>query len=95
MESQLLITIQLAHNLLVYLSTEITLFIYLVELRMVYTFGRMIISISQRVADWGNHRIQLFRQGQQNAITVAGNSSLNQTITLNPHENADEAALAE
>jgi len=48
MESQLLITIQLAHNLLVYLSTEITLFIYLVELRMVYTFGRMIISISQR-----------------------------------------------
>ena len=35
------------------------------------------------VADWGNNRVQLFRQGQQNAITVAGNSSLNQTITLN------------
>ena len=35
------------------------------------------------VADWGNHRIQLFRQGQQNAITVAGSGSLNVTITLN------------
>ena len=34
------------------------------------------------VADWGNHRIQLFRQGQQNAITVAGSGSLNTTITL-------------
>ena len=35
------------------------------------------------VADFNNNRIQLFRPGQQNAITVAGNSSLNQTITLN------------
>ena len=35
------------------------------------------------VADWGNHRVQLFRQGQQNAITVAGSRSLNQIITLN------------
>jgi len=34
------------------------------------------------VADWGNHRVQLFRQGQQNAITVAGSGSLNVTITL-------------
>ena len=35
------------------------------------------------VADWGNNRVQLFRQGQQNAITVAGSGSLNVTITLN------------
>jgi len=34
------------------------------------------------VADWGNNRVQLFRQGQQNAITVAGSGSLNVTITL-------------
>jgi len=39
MESQLLTAIQLAHDLLVYLSTEITRFIYLAEIQKVYTFG--------------------------------------------------------
>ena len=34
------------------------------------------------VADAANNRIQLFRQGQQNAITVAGSGSLNATIIL-------------
>ena len=33
----------------------------------------------------GNHRIQLFRLGELNGITVAGNTSLNTTITLNCH----------
>ncbi len=35
------------------------------------------------VADSGNARIQLFRSGQLNAITVAGANSPNTTITLN------------
>ena len=35
------------------------------------------------VADFENHRIQLFRLGQSNGITVAGNGSGNFTITLN------------
>ena len=35
------------------------------------------------VADFGNHRIQLFPPGQLTATTVAGNGSLNLTITLN------------
>jgi hypothetical protein len=35
------------------------------------------------VADRGNDRIQLFRSGQLNAITVAGANSPNTTITLN------------
>ena len=35
------------------------------------------------VADAVNNRIQLFRLGQTNGITVAGNGSLNTTITLN------------
>ena len=35
------------------------------------------------VADQSNNRIQLFRLGQTNGITVAGNGSLNTTITLN------------
>jgi len=39
MESQLLIAIQLAHDLTVYLSTEIIQFIYLAEIQKVYTFG--------------------------------------------------------
>ena len=34
------------------------------------------------VADHWNHRIQLFRLGQLNAVTVAGNRSANVTITL-------------
>ena len=34
------------------------------------------------VADWRNDRIQLFRLGQSNGITVAGNTSEKQTITL-------------
>jgi len=34
------------------------------------------------VADYWNHRIQLFRLGQSNGITVAGNTSLNLTISL-------------
>ena len=34
------------------------------------------------VADSGNHRIQLFRSGQPNGITVAGNGSSNTTIML-------------
>ena len=35
------------------------------------------------VADAGNNRIQLFRQGQADGITVAGDASPNLTITLN------------
>jgi hypothetical protein len=35
------------------------------------------------VADSGNNRIQLFQPGQLNGTTVAGNTSLNTTITLN------------
>ena len=35
------------------------------------------------VADTGNNRIQLFRQGQSDGITVAGNGSSNFTIELN------------
>ncbi len=34
------------------------------------------------VADYGNHRIQLFRSGQLNATTVAGTGSPDTTITL-------------
>ena len=34
------------------------------------------------VADFRNHRVQLFRFGQRNGITVAGSGSLNVTITL-------------
>ena len=47
-------------------------------------FGLFVdVNFDLYVADWRNHRIQLFRQGQQNAITVAGSRSLNVTITLN------------
>ena len=35
------------------------------------------------VADSGNHRVQLFRSGKLNGITVAGSGSINVTITLN------------
>jgi hypothetical protein len=35
------------------------------------------------VADYNNNRIQLFKSGQLNATTVAGNRSSNPTITLN------------
>ena len=41
------------------------------------------INLDLYVADSDNNRIQLFRPGQLNAITVAGNESLNTTITLN------------
>jgi DNA-binding beta-propeller fold protein YncE len=40
------------------------------------------INFDLYVADSGNDRIQLFRSGQLNATTVAGNGSLNTTITL-------------
>ena len=40
------------------------------------------INIDLYVAECGNHRIQLFRSGQLNGITVAGNGSINITITL-------------
>ena len=46
-------------------------------------FGLFVdVNFDLYVADFNNHRIQLFRQGQQNAITVAGSGSLNVTITL-------------
>ena len=35
------------------------------------------------VADYGNHRIQLFHLGEQNGITVAGSTSAHTTISLN------------
>ncbi|KAF9758246.1 RING finger protein nhl-1 [Nosema granulosis] len=40
------------------------------------------INLDLYVADWGNDRIQLFRSGQLNATTVAGNGSTG-TISLN------------
>ena len=40
------------------------------------------INLDLYVADYYNHRIQLFRLGELNGITVAGNTSLNTTITL-------------
>ena len=40
------------------------------------------INFDLYVADRGNHRIQLFRPGQLNGTTVAGNGSLNFTIIL-------------
>jgi len=47
-------------------------------------FGLFVdVNFDLYVADHENNRIQLFRQGQQNAITVAGSGSLNVTITLN------------
>jgi hypothetical protein len=41
------------------------------------------INLDLYVADAGNHRIQLFRSGQSNGITVAGSGSSTTTITLN------------
>ena len=41
------------------------------------------INFDLYVADCNNSRIQLFKSGQLNGITVAGNGSLNTTITLN------------
>jgi hypothetical protein len=35
------------------------------------------------VADWGNNRVQLFLPGELTGTTVAGNGSINTTITLN------------
>ena len=35
------------------------------------------------VADSANHRVQLFRSGELNGITMAGSGSINVTITLN------------
>ena len=40
------------------------------------------INLDLYVADYWNHRIQLFRLGQINGITVAGSGSANVTITL-------------
>ncbi|UJR16862.1 hypothetical protein I4U23_003760 [Adineta vaga] len=40
------------------------------------------INFDLYVADYGNNRIQLFRLGQSNGITVAGNTSVNVTIGL-------------
>ena len=40
------------------------------------------INFDLYVADYGNHRIQLFRSGEQNGITVAGATSLTTTIDL-------------
>ncbi|CAF3662759.1 unnamed protein product, partial [Adineta steineri] len=40
------------------------------------------VNLDLYVADCGNHRVQLFQSGQINGITVAGNTSLNPTITL-------------
>jgi len=39
------------------------------------------------IADWRNNRIQLFRLGQSNGITVAGNTSLKPTIILKSPSN--------
>ena len=41
------------------------------------------INLDLYVADYGNHRIQLFRSGQLNATTVAGSTSSTTTISLN------------
>ncbi|UJR17142.1 hypothetical protein I4U23_004038 [Adineta vaga] len=41
------------------------------------------INFNLYVADSGNNRIQFFRLGQSNGITVAGNTSLNITVELN------------
>lgn len=41
------------------------------------------INLNLYVADRSNHRIQLFRPGETNGTTVAGNTSPNITITLN------------
>jgi hypothetical protein len=40
------------------------------------------INFDLYVADWYNHRIQLFRSGQSNGITVAGDGSSTTTIAL-------------
>ncbi len=40
------------------------------------------INLNLYVADCWNHRIQLFRLGELNGLTIAGNESSNHTITL-------------
>ncbi|CAF1419466.1 unnamed protein product [Adineta ricciae] len=40
------------------------------------------INFDLYVADYGNNRIQLFRPGELNGTTVAGNTSINTTISL-------------
>ncbi|CAF0761483.1 unnamed protein product [Adineta steineri] len=40
------------------------------------------VNLDLYVADYENHRVQLFQPGESNGITVAGNGSLNPTITL-------------
>ncbi|CAF1456279.1 unnamed protein product, partial [Adineta steineri] len=40
-------------------------------------------SLNLYVADFGNHRIQMFPQGESQGITVAGEKSIKITITLN------------
>ena len=49
-----------------------------------YPFGIFVdTNFDLYVADRNNHRIQLFRLGQTNGITVAGSTSANITISLN------------
>ncbi|CAF4172627.1 unnamed protein product [Adineta steineri] len=40
------------------------------------------VNLDLYVADYENHRVQLFQPGESNGITVAGSKSLNPTITL-------------
>ncbi|CAF0923348.1 unnamed protein product [Adineta steineri] len=40
------------------------------------------VNLDLYVADFNNNRVQLFQLGESNGITVAGNTSLNPTITL-------------
>ncbi|CAF0825500.1 unnamed protein product [Adineta steineri] len=40
------------------------------------------VNLDLYVADFNNNRVQLFQAGESNGITVAGNTSLNPTITL-------------
>jgi hypothetical protein len=41
------------------------------------------VSFDLYVADYGNHRVQLFQSGESNGIIVAGSTSPNPTINLN------------
>ncbi|CAF4210605.1 unnamed protein product, partial [Adineta steineri] len=40
------------------------------------------VNFNLYVADYGNNRIQFFRSKQLNGVTIAGNTSINTTITL-------------
>ena len=56
--------------------------------QLYYPFGIFVnFNLDLYVADSQyNNRIQLFRFGELNGITVAGNTSVNTTITLNSPE---------